>query len=221
MSFQEDIASDVQNLEVGDFITLFELDLTDIGSGDILYFTEAIDNDLTPIQYWGTDDTLQTFYPIHLDSDGWEVSGQETLARPKLRVSNVLLSFASHIYTFDDMIGAKLTRIRTLEKYLFGKPEANGDAKFADDIYRIRQKTQHTKAAVEFELSPYMDFEGIMIPKRQILRDFCTHTYRRWDTSPPGSFNYSKVTCPYVGTYYYNRLGEHVTGESDDSVENN
>jgi len=211
MTFQANIASDVQKLQFGNFVTLFELDLSDIGSNQILYFTEAIDDDFTPIIF-----NAREYTPIHLDSDGWQTTGQETLPRPKIRVSNVLLSFTAHIYTFDDMIGAKLIRRRTLEKYLDGKPEANPNAEFAPDVYRIRQKTQMTKAAVEFELSPYMDFEGISIPKRQILRDFCTHTYRVWDTGTK-TFNYTNVTCPYINPdYYYNRLGKYVTGQKDD-----
>ena len=57
---------------------------------------------------------------------------------------------------------------------------------------------------------------GVKIPKRQILRDFCTHTYRLYDTGT-GDFNYTNVTCPYTNpTYFYNRLGEHVTGPGDD-----
>jgi len=218
MSFDsENIASDTQKLAVGDIVTLYELDLTDVGSSQILYFTESIDDDLTPVIF----DTV-TYYPIHLDSDGWEVTGQETLPRPKLRVSNVLITFVSHINTFNDMIGAKLTRRRTLKKYLDGEPEADAEAQFAPDIFRVRQKTQQTKVAVEFELAPYMDFEDTSIPKRQILRDFCTWIYRQYD-SGTGTFNefdildYNHViTCPYTGDYYYNRIGERVTNPRDD-----
>jgi lambda family phage minor tail protein L len=217
MTFQENIASDVQKLNVGDLVTLYELDLTDVGSDQTLYFTEAIGEDYQPIYFGG-----QEYQPIQLDSDGWETSGQGTLPRPKLRVSNVLLSFASYVYTFQDMIGAKLTRRRTFKKYLDGEAEANPNAEFAPDIYVIRQKTQQTKAAVEFELSPYMDFEGIKIPKRQILRDFCTHSYRYVGSDGTTFVSYDpthvdqRVTCKYSSDYYFTRNGVHTTNPAND-----
>jgi len=217
MSFEENIASDTQKLEVGDIIALYEIELEDVGSNQILYFTESINNDYTPIAF-----NSRTYYPIHLESSGWEVTGQETLPRPKLIVSNVLLSFVSHINTFDDMIGAKLIRRRTFKKYLDGQPTANPDAEFPKDIFRIRQKTQQTKAAVEFELSPYIDFEGIKIPKRQILRDFCTWIYRQYNSGTGGFDDFDPneinhiITCPYIGDYYYNKFGVRVTNPRDD-----
>jgi len=176
--FQEDIASDVQKLAVGNIVNLYELDLTDIGGTSILYFTESIDDDYTPIFF-----NAREYTPIHMQTSGWQTTGTEQLPRPKMVVSNVLLTFASYINTFDSLVGAKLTRRRTLEKYLDGKPTANPNAEFAPDIYKILSMPQRTKAAVEFELTPYVDFEGIKIPKRQILRDFCRQTYRRWDGS--------------------------------------
>ena len=163
MSFQEDIASDVQKLTVGNIVSLYELDLTDIGSSDILYFTESIDNDYTPIYF-----NSREYTPIHMQTSGWQVTGTETLPRPKMLISNVLLTFASYINAFENLVGAKLTRRRTLDKYLDGRAEANPNAEFAPDIYRIRSMPQKTKAVAEFELTPYMDFEGIKIPKRQI-----------------------------------------------------
>ena len=211
MSFQEAIASDVQNLAVGNVVTLFELDLTQIGGTDILYFTESINNDYTPVVW-----NAREYIPIHMQSEGWQVTGTEQLPRPKIIVSNVLLTFASYINSFDSLVGAKLTRRRTLEKYLDDKPTANPYAEFAPDIYKILSMPQRTKSAVEFELTPYIDFEGIKIPKRQILRDFCRQTYRRWDATL-NKFIYTTATCPYTGTYCFTRLGAYTTDQSQDN----
>lgn len=211
MSFQVDIAADVQKAAVGNIVILFELDLTEIGGSDILYFTESIDNDYTAINF-----NAREYTPIHLKSEGWQVTGTGTLPRPKLIVSNVLLTFAAYINSFDDLVGAKLTRRRTLEKYLDGKPTANPNAEFAADIYRIRSMPQKTKTVAEFELTPYMDYEGIKIPKRQILRDFCRQTYRQYD-SDTATFDYTNATCPYTGAYCYNRLGEYTADKSKDN----
>ena len=37
----------------------------------------------------------------------------------------------------DDLLGAEVTRIRTFEKYLDGKPEADPSAKFPDDSFML------------------------------------------------------------------------------------
>ena len=205
------MASNVQNLAVGNIVNLYEIDMTDIGSTDTLYFTESIDNDYTPIFF-----NAREYTPIHLQTDGWQVTGTESLPRPKIMVSNVLLTFASYINSFNDLVGAKFTRRRTLEKYLDGRPQANPSAEFAPDIFRIRSLPQKTKAVAEFELSPYMDYEGIKIPKRQILRDFCRQTYREWNVASAG-FIYTRATCPYVGSYCYDRLGNY---KADCSLDN-
>jgi len=211
MSFQTNIASDVQNLAVGNIVTLYELDLEAIGSATILYFTHSINNDYTPVFF-----NAREYTPIHMQTSGWQVTGTETLPRPKMVVSNVLLTFASYINTFDDLVGARLTRRRTLEKYLDGKPEANPNAEFAPDIYKIRSLPQKTKMMAEFELTPYMDYEGIKVPKRQILRDYCRQTYRKYNTDT-SAFDYTKSTCPYTSIYKYTRLGIYTTDNLQDS----
>jgi lambda family phage minor tail protein L len=210
MSFQEDIAQDTQHSAVGNVVNLYELDLTDIGSDQVLHFTEYVNDDYTAIYFNGTEYT-----PIQMESEGWEVTGQETLPRPKVRFSNVLLTFASYVYTFDDLIGAKLTRRRTFEKYLDGNSDPNPVAQFSPDIYRIRQKTMHNKSYIEFELSPFMDFEKTQIPRRQIIRDFCRWKYRIINPST-SDFTYVKATCPYEGQYSYTRLGQYTTDKTED-----
>ena len=210
MTFQANIAEDTQKAEVGNLINLYELDLTDIGSDQVLYITEYVNDDYTPIYFDG-----QEYTPIQMESEGWQVTGQETLPRPKIRFSNTLLQFASYVYTFDDLIGAKFTRTRTFEKYLDGNTSPNSAAHFAPDIYRIRQKTMHNKDYIEFELSPFMDFEKTQIPRRQVIRDFCRWKYRIIDPDT-GNFTYTKATCPYEGLYSYTRLGEYTTDKTED-----
>jgi lambda family phage minor tail protein L len=210
MTFESHIAQDVQQAAVGNIVNLYEIDLNDIGSDQVLYITEYVNDDYTPIYFDG-----QEYTPIQMESEGWQVTGQETLPRPKIRFSNTLLTFASYVYTFDDLIGAKVTRIRTFEKYLDGNTNPNSAAKFAPDIYRIRQKTSHNKYYIEFELSPFMDFEKTQIPKRQIIRDFCRWKYRVWNPTE-SKFVYEKATCPYVSAYRYTRLGAYTTDSSED-----
>jgi len=216
MTFQADIASDVQKSAVGDIIFLYELDLTEVGLDLTLYFTEAVDDDFTTISF-----NSQAYQPIQMESEGWEVTGEGTLPRPRIKISNVLLTLAPYIISYDDLIGAKVTRRRTFKKYLDGESEANPAAEFPQDIYVVRQKTAHNKREVEFELGAYMDFEGVMIPKRQVIRDFCGHIYRYYDSDLAQFVNTLK-TCPYGNdaandVYYFDTLGDRSTDPADDS----
>jgi hypothetical protein len=64
-----------------------------------------------------------------------------------------------------------------------------------------------------------MDFEGTPIPKRQIIRDFCSYQYRRWSGS---EFLYAdeSIQCPYgldtSGKYNYTTLGKYNSSKSQD-----
>lgn len=209
MSFQEDIASDVQKPSVGEIVELYELDLTGAGGSGILYFTKNIEDDnSTPIEF-----NSQSYVPVDLESDGWEIKGQGELPRPTFKISNAVFSLATHVIGLEDLVGAKLTRRRTFKKYLDGEPGANPSAEFPQDIYVIYQKLSHNKYFIEFQLAAYMDFEGVKLPKRQILRDTCMHIYRYWTGA---AFNYDNATCPYVTEYCYDKNGDYEASGADD-----
>ena len=211
MGFQADIASDVQQPSVGEIVELFEIELEGSGGTGTLYFTKNIGSD----NETAIDFNSRTYIPIDVEASGWEVSGEGALPRPTLKVSNVLFSIASHVIGFEDLVGAKLIRRRTLKRYLDGEDEANPAAEFPQDIYVIDQKLNHNKYFIEFQLAAYMDFEGTMLPKRQILRDTCTHVYRNYD-SDSTSFIYTNATCPYTGEHCYDKTGEYEIDESLD-----
>jgi lambda family phage minor tail protein L len=49
----------------------------------------------------------------------------------------------------------------------------------------------------------------MQLPRRQVLRDTCLHTYRVWNGT---AFDYSRATCPYTGS---------ATFAADDTVSDN
>jgi len=216
MTFQADIAQDVQKAAVGEMIFLYEIDLSNVSDGLILYFTEGTLEDYTAIEF-----NSRTYVPIQIETEGFDITGEGQLPRPRIRVSNALLTFQSFVITWDDMLGAKFTRRRTLRKYLDDGSEANPAAEFPQEIFVIQQKTEHNKYLIEFELAAYMDFEGVAIPKRQIIRDFCSYQYRRWDTGT-GQYLYADVSiqCPYgldtPGDYGYTTLSKYNTSKTVD-----
>lgn len=180
----------IHSLAVEEDIELFELDLTFIGGG-ILRFTSTSNNRET------VSFNNKTYTPINVEAEGFEFSGQGAIATPILRISNALNLISSLIEEFGDLIGATLRRVRTFRRFLDNELEPDGTAVFGLQVWRIERKTHQNRVYVEWELSSPLDQEGKQLPGRQALR-VCTHRYRRYDPEK-NAFDYTRVTCPYVG----------------------
>jgi lambda family phage minor tail protein L len=202
------LESDIQEFSPGALVTLYKLDLTTLG-GSVIRFIEATDSG-NPVVWRG-----DTYTPIDLQSEGWEYRGDGKLPRPKIRIANTSLALAGSIIAYDDLLGGILTRYRTFRKYMDGEAEEDISVYFQPDIYLIERKTIHTKFLIEFELAGYLDFEGFKLPRRNILRDTCTHRYRLWDTDLV-DFDYSNASCPYTDSNYFDRAGDPVASGVDD-----
>lgn len=112
MTTPTSITSQIQKLAPSAIIELFELDLTALG-GDVYYF-HAGSNGLTQnIQWQGQ---VYTAYPVKAQGFEYTVNGQ--LPRPRLFVSNAFGTITSILLAYNNMLGAKITRKRTLAKYL-------------------------------------------------------------------------------------------------------
>lgn len=197
----------IQQPDVGAYVVLYKLDLTPIDqSAGKLYFTQSC-YESSSVRFDG-----HTYTPIDIVAEGFEVNGRGTLPRPKMRIANVALAMSSAVIAWNDILGAIVTRIRTLRKYLDGESDADPNAFFPPDIYVVERKTAHTKVAIEWELSAILDYEGVKLPRRQILRDYCCWIYRRYIDD---AFDYTYADCPYTGTSYYDALGQITTIDKD------
>src|SRR5574343_1790320 len=125
------IAADSQNLVVGEKIELFAIDASDLVSdtgvtGGRFYFTQAANvssmvgwRNVDSIRQDGDPDVDWTNYiPIDITASGFEVSGQGTLPRPTLKISNTQASLIVDVIDFRDLLGAYVYRWVTLKKYL-------------------------------------------------------------------------------------------------------
>ena len=59
-----------------------------------------------------------------------------------------------------------------------GNPTADPQACLPDDVFYVSQKVNENPNIVEFELAPATDLQGVMLPARQIIANYCTHIYR-------------------------------------------
>jgi lambda family phage minor tail protein L len=209
MTTNAKIASDMQQPDVGEMVVLYVLDLSPLGGGT-LRFTENTTisgSTRTAVKFQGV-----TYFPLDIESEGWDVSGEGTLPRPKIRYNNTEITLQAYINQYDDLIGALIYRKRTFSKYLDGAVYADSAAEFPTDCYRIERKTSQNKNFVEFELASELDLEGKKVPARLVLRDTCTHSYRIYSG---GSFDYTHATCPYTGTDYFKIDGTSTTIAND------
>jgi lambda family phage minor tail protein L len=178
-----------QQLEAGDIVTMFILDLSPL-------------NVVTPPWYFSTEGpfTFQgvQFERVDLEYEGFEWNGQGAMPQPTIRITNVGKLLSGPLFEFEDLIGAKLIRLRTYRQFLDGGASADPTAHYDPDIYTVEQKTAHDKEHIEWKLAAAMDQDGRTLPGRTVYRDVCAWRYRIWDPSL-GAFNYNNVTCPYTG----------------------
>lgn len=174
------ISQDIQKLDPGAQVTLFELDMTALG-GTVVYFHAGTDGSRAPIVWQGN-----TYSPWPVLAEGFEYNGRGQLPVPHLKVSNIARTMTALNIAYDDLIGAKVTRRRTLAKYLDGQPEADPDEHYPDDVYYVERKVSSNRALVDYELSSIMDVEGLMLPKRQVQRNLCGWQYRSAECSYAG-----------------------------------
>lgn len=173
--------SDVQTLNPGDLVDLFELDGTPIGANDVLRFHGyAIGRSL----FWqGLE-----YGPWPIMVDGMARTGQQQ-PTPTITVGNLDSRISALCQAFDDMVGAELRMHRTLSKFLDGSPTANPTQEILD-IWIVERKADERRETVQFELANPMTFQGAQLPGEIITADVCS-----WITRG----GYRGPYCGYTG----------------------
>lgn len=202
----EIIARDTQELNQDARVDLFELDLRRFGEGVERFAPGPINRE--PIEFNG-----YKYYSVPVTAEGFKWDGQGTLPSPTLTLSMMSPTLSSLIREHDDLVGIPVRRIRTYRRYLDDGDSPNPEARFPNEEFVIERKTSQNSVQVEFELSVKFDQRGKKIPGRQVIRDTCTHRYRKWNGS---EFDYENATCPYDGDDYFDAAGNSVGSGSSD-----
>jgi lambda family phage minor tail protein L len=186
--------SDLQAIAPSAVIELFELELNTLqhGTTEIYRFHAGTSLNANGEVVWNGQNYLR--FPI--EGEGFEYSGNGQLPRPKVRVSNILGTITALLLSLPDGLeGAKLTRIRTLARYIdggnfpggtnpYGTPDPT--AEFPREIYYVDRKTVETRDVVEFELAAAFDLAGVRAPKRQCIANMCQWVYKSTECSYAG-----------------------------------
>lgn len=187
--------SELQKIAPSAVVELFELQLnvTQHGVADIYRFHAGASLDANGDVVWDGDTYLR--FPV--EAEGFAYEGKGQLPRPKIRVSNILGSITAVLLTIPgELNGAKVTRIRTLARYLdavnfpggvnpYGTPDST--AEFPREIYYIDRKSIETRDVVEFELAAAFDLAGVRAPKRQCIANICQWIYKSTECSYTGN----------------------------------
>ena len=190
--------SELQKTAPSAVIELFQLELNTAqhGVNETYYFHAGTDldgnNDIT----WDG----QAYLAFPIEATDFEYTGTGSLPRPKLRISNLLGTITGLILTLPNGLeGAKVTRIRTLARYLDGANFPGGTnplgtpdptAEFPREIYYIDRKAGENRDVIEFELAAAFDLVGVRAPKRQCISNVCQWIYRGPE-------------CGYAGNAYF------------------
>ena len=195
--------SELQKVNPSSIIELFELEISAaIHGADFTYRFHA---GTSPYNSNGNvvwDGNTYSALPI--EAEGFEYKAESgSLPRPRIRVANLLGSITAILLDVNtttagnDLTGAKLTRIRTLLRYIddanfpdessnpFGT--ADTTSKFPDEIYYVARKVSEDRNTVEFELAASFDLAGVRAPKRQCSANLCPWIYKGSECGYSGS----------------------------------
>tara|TARA_R100001443_G_scaffold39082_3_gene52539 strand:- start:559 stop:1185 length:627 start_codon:yes stop_codon:yes gene_type:complete len=108
--------SELQKINPSNIVELFQLELITAihGSNTKYYFHNGVNENNNGNLVFNNIEYVK----MPIEAEGFEFNGKQT-PRPRLRISNILGTFTTIILTLPQGLeGAKVTRIRTLERYI-------------------------------------------------------------------------------------------------------
>jgi lambda family phage minor tail protein L len=178
----------------------------------VLYFTPTTPDTtaLATVSFGG-----QVYTPFPIIAEGFDWKGGQAPAQPTVSIANLDHAMTGYILSYDNLVGGTFRRVRTFERFLDGGEEPDGNAHYPMDVYRFERKLVHNDQLVQWQLSSWIDQQGVMLPKRVVVRDYCSLIYRVPNTAGT-DFDYSKATCPYTGSNKFTELNVSTTSVTAD-----
>ena len=178
--------SSLQKVDPSEIIELFKLELIE-GT----HYATGNPDSVTTVYRFHSGTSLKTNnaivwagdtydrYPV--ECAGFELSGQGAIARPQMRISNILSLFTTLMATVNsfnfgnDLVGAKFTRIQTMVEFIdavnfannlnpFGTPDTSKE--LPKRIYVLNKKNLETREIVEYEMVAAIDLPNVELPTR-------------------------------------------------------
>ncbi len=247
------VTTEIMSANPSTLVTLWELDIRDLltfGSG-LRGVLELRDRNVVI----GSDNYVFRFHnnifltknhilwkgnkymPAPIIAEGFETSSKGTLPKPTLSLfasEDVVEEFGILKSQIDlgELIGAKVTRIRTFAKYLdednFRQAgydietsdipdgfDPDPNAEFPRDVYYLDRKSRDTLRSLEFELASAIDIENVKLPYRRVIQGTCQWQYR----GEGCMYEYggsAEITAIDPGNQFYAGKGGTVTNTDGD-----
>jgi len=145
----------------------------------------------------------QTYDPFPLMIEGitWTVRG--AMPRPRVTVPDIDSYATQLLRGYGNLLGCPVSRIRVFATNLDGGADPDPTSFFGPEVWYVdRIARHHPGLDVVLELANPLDLQGKMLPGRQVIRDACTHVYRRHNGT-----SFTPGTCPYAGNSYWKADG--------------
>jgi lambda family phage minor tail protein L len=198
------IRTEIQLLAPTARLEFFVLDATNFPGGGLTYIHPETNELKFPVIWQG-----QTYAAAPASSEGFDATTKGSLPRPKFRIANLDGAISAQVLQFDDLIGAKLTRKQTFARFLDAanfpsgvNPTADPNAFLPDEIWFVEQKLQETRQYIEWELSSAFDVQGVLLPGRAVVQNYCPWKYRG-------------AECGYTGTAAFDINDQSVSLAND------
>ena len=186
----DSIVSDVQSLTISSgIVELYELQVSS-SPDEYIYFTNTYYDDTTSTKVKMLDREspydVREYNIIPASLTGLEFKSGGALPQPKLRIANVLrtadaTSLAGLLdnASYEDILGFKFYRRRTLKKYLYNVDTSAGPAvEFPTDLYYLDRIDGENPQDVTFTLVSPFDLSGVTLPRRVIIGNMCPWEYQ-------------------------------------------
>jgi lambda family phage minor tail protein L len=128
-----------------------------------------------------TDNSIRDYTAMPMMLDGLDLQADGASSRPALTIANIgsILQAELGDYKFDDLIGERLIRRQTLQKYLVGGSEdASPPVEFPTQQYIIDRVAAEDALSITFEVATPFDLENIQIPRRVVVGKYCSWKYQ-------------------------------------------
>jgi len=211
------ILSEMGRAAPSSVVTLYEIDLEDLLIDESMPYLETtlageavfrFHNNLKLTKqklYWKGEE----YHPLPVYVEGFDSNTRGSAPTPRMSMvadekgdqQSMFRAFKLMVRQLDDLIGAKVTRVRTFAKYLDVKnfydiqqgggrvtlgddtliPEGFAPdplAEFPREIFFINRKSVESKNGLEFELGSFIDFESLKLPTRLVISRYCQFQYR-------------------------------------------
>ncbi len=215
-----DLIKDVQKQTISSgYVFLYELEYA---SGSIARFCAGVDDDLTDVEFRDSSGNVVTYTALPVEMEGFDFASDGSYSRPTITIANIGSVFSDAIGGLDyqDLIGKRVTRRATLEKYLVGgtgdSGAGNPPVEFPKATYVIDRIASKTFLSITFELAAPFDLAGVKIPRRVIIGGSCPFKYRGAadDVTPinkRGGCNWSQnIIASSTSNVFMNKFDEYI-----------